>query len=127
MSHIDYIEKEPKGVTVTAPTPVCPVASMECPERKLYAVQFHLEVMHTQEGMTSLSNFVYKVFGCAGTWKMESFVETAVASVREKVGNGRVLCVLSGSVDSSVTAVLLSKAVGRQLTCVFVDHGLLRR
>lgn len=127
MSHTDYIEKAPEGFTVTARTPVCPVAAMEAPERKLYAVQFHPEVMHTQEGVRMLSNFVFQVCGCAGTWKMASFVETAVASVREKVGNGKVLCALSGGVDSSVAAVLLSKAVGKQLTCVFVDHGLLRK
>ncbi len=127
MSHTDYIEKAPEGFTIIGHTPVCPVAAMECPERKLYAVQFHPEVMHTQEGMKMLSNFVYKVCGCAGTWKMDSFVETAITSIREKVGNGKVLCALSGGVDSSVAAVLLSKAVGKQLTCVFVDHGLLRK
>ncbi len=127
MSHTDYIEKAPEGFTIIGHTPVCPVAAMECPERKLYAVQFHPEVMHTQEGMKMLSNFVKKVCGCAGTWKMDSFVETAITSIREKVGNGKVLCALSGGVDSSVAAVLLSKAVGRQLTCVFVDHGLLRK
>ncbi len=127
MSHTDYIEKAPEGFTVTAHTPVCPVAAMEAPERKLYAVQFHPEVMHTQEGVRMLSNFVFQVCGCAGTWKMASFVETAVASVRERVGSGKVLCALSGGVDSSVAAVLLSKAVGKQLTCVFVDHGLLRK
>ena len=127
MSHTDYIEKEPEGFTVTAHTPVCPVAGMECVERGLYAVQFHPEVMHTQEGMKMLSAFVYDVCGCSGDWKMDSFVETTIAAIREKVGNGKVLCALSGGVDSSVAAVMLSKAVGKQLTCVFVDHGLLRK
>ena len=127
MSHTDYIEKAPENFRVTAHTPVCPVAAMENAEKKLYAVQFHTEVMHTQEGVKMLSNFVYKVCGCSGDWKMDSFVETTIAQIREKVGNGKVLCALSGGVDSSVAAVLLSKAVGRQLTCVFVDHGLLRK
>ena len=127
MSHTDYVAKVPEGFTATAHTPVCPVAAMACPERKLYATQFHPEVMHTKQGMQMLSNFVYKVCGCAGDWKMSSFVETTVALLREKVGSGKVLCALSGGVDSSVAAVLLSKAIGNQLTCVFVDHGLLRK
>ena len=127
MSHTDYIEKAPADFRVTAHTPVCPVAAMENAERKLYAVQFHPEVMHTQEGKQMLSNFVYGVCGCAGDWKMDSFVETTIRQLREKVGTGKVLCALSGGVDSSVAAVLLSKALGRQLTCVFVDHGLLRK
>lgn len=127
MSHTDYIEKAPDDFKVVAHTPVCPVAAMECPERGLYAVQFHPEVMHTVEGMKMLSNFVYKVCNCAGDWKMDSFVESTVLQLREKIGKGKVLCALSGGVDSSVAAVLLSKAVGKQLTCVFVDHGLLRK
>lgn len=127
MSHTDYIEKAPEGFTITAHTPVCPVAAMEYPERRLYATQFHPEVMHTVQGMQMLSNFVYKVCGCVGDWKMSSFVETAIQQLREKVGEGKVLCALSGGVDSSVAAVLLSKAIGTQLTCVFVDHGLLRK
>lgn len=127
MSHTDYIESAPSDFTVTAHTPVCPVAAMECPERQLYAVQFHPEVMHTQEGMKMLSNFVLQVCGCRADWKMDSFVETNIKEIREKVGDGKVLCALSGGVDSSVAAVLLAKAVGKQLTCVFVDHGLLRK
>lgn len=127
MSHTDYIEKAPEGFTITAHTPVCPVAGMECPERNLYAVQFHPEVMHTVEGMKMLSGFVYDVCKCSGDWKMESFVETTIDDIRKKVGDGKVLCALSGGVDSSVAAVLLAKAVGKQLTCVFVDHGLLRK
>ena len=127
MSHTDYIANAPEGFKVTATTPVCPVAAMECSEKKLYAVQFHPEVMHTVEGTKMLSNFVYKVCGCAGDWKMDSFVEKTIEDIRTKVGGGKVLCALSGGVDSSVAAVLLSKAVGKQLTCVFVDHGLLRK
>lgn len=127
MSHTDYIEKAPVDFRVAAHTPVCPVAAMECPERRLYAVQFHPEVMHTVEGMTMLRNFVISICGCSGDWKMDSFVETAISAVRDKVGGGKVLCALSGGVDSSVAAVLLAKAVGRQLTCVFVDHGLSRK
>lgn len=127
MSHTDYIEKAPADFYITAHTPVCPVAGLECPEKGIYAVQFHPEVMHTQEGMKMLSNFVYHVCHCKGDWKMDSFVETSIAQIREKVGSGRVLCALSGGVDSSVAAVMLARAVGKQLTCVFVDHGLLRK
>lgn len=127
MSHTDYIEAAPADFTVTAHTTVCPVAAMENPSKNLYAVQFHPEVMHTKEGMKMLSNFVYDVCGCVGDWKMDSFVEMTIKEIREKVGDGKVLCALSGGVDSSVAAVLLSKAVGKQLTCVFVDHGLLRK
>lgn len=127
MSHTDYIAEAPEGFTVTASTPVCPIAAMECPERKLYATQFHPEVMHTREGKKMLSNFVYDVCGCKGDWIMSSFVDDTIKAVREKVGDGKVLCALSGGVDSSVAAVLLSKAVGKQLTCVFVDQGLLRK
>ena len=127
MSHTDYIAEAPVGFAITGHTPVCPVAAMSNDTDKIYAVQFHPEVMHSVEGMKVLSNFVYKVCGCAGTWKMDSFVETTIQSLREKIGTGKVLCALSGGVDSSVAAVLLSKAVGKQLTCVFVDHGLLRK
>ena len=127
MSHNDYIEKAAPGFKVTAHTPDCPVAAAEDPERGLYALQFHPEVLHTQEGTKMLSNCVYKVCGCKGDWRMDSFVESSIEAIRAKVGNGKVLCALSGGVDSSVAAVLLSKAVGQQLTCVFVDHGLLRK
>ncbi len=127
MSHTDYIEKAPADFAIIAHTPVCPVAAMENVERKLYAVQFHPEVMHSQEGMKMLHNFVRNICDCKGDWKMDSFVETNIKAIREKVGNGKVLCALSGGVDSSVAAVMMSKAVGKQLTCVFVDHGLLRK
>ena len=127
MSHTDYIAKAPEGFKITATTPVCPVAAMENEEAKLYAVQFHPEVLHTQEGSKMLHNFLYNVCECTGDWKMDSFVEKSIEAIREKVGDGKVLCALSGGVDSSVAAVLLSKAVGKQLTCVFVDHGLLRK
>lgn len=127
MSHTDYIAKAPEGFEVIATTPVCPVAAMQCPDKKLYAVQFHPEVMHTVEGKKMLSNFVYKVCGCKGDWQMSSFVKDTISSLKTKIGDGKVLCALSGGVDSSVAAVLLAKAVGKQLTCVFVDHGLLRK
>lgn len=127
MSHNDYIAKEAPGFKISAWTKDCPVAAVENSDKNLYAVQFHPEVLHTQEGTKMLSNFVYKVCGCTGDWKMDSFVEDSIKAIREKVGKGKVLCALSGGVDSSVAAVLLSKAVGNQLTCVFVDHGLLRK
>ena len=127
MSHTDYIEKAPENFKIIGKTPVCPVAAMEYEEKNLYAVQFHPEVMHTVEGSKMLSNFVYNICECAGDWQMNSFVEKTIEEIKEKVGSGKVLCALSGGVDSSVAAVLLSKAVGNQLTCVFVDHGLLRK
>ena len=127
MSHNDYISKPAPGFEIIAHTADCPVAAVENAEKKLYATQFHPEVLHTKEGKKMLSNFVYNVCQCAGDWKMDSFVEETIKAIREKVGDGKVLCALSGGVDSSVAAVLLSKAVGNQLTCVFVDHGLLRK
>lgn len=127
MSHNDYIEQAAPGFKIIAHTPDCPVAAVENVEKKLYATQFHPEVLHTKEGKQMLANFVFNVCGCAGSWKMDSFVEGSIKAIREKVGDGKVLCALSGGVDSSVAAVLLSKAVGDQLTCVFVDHGLLRK
>lgn len=127
MSHNDYISKAAEGFSVIASTEDCPVAAVENREKNLYAVQFHPEVLHTKEGTKMLSNFVYHVCGCTGDWKMDSFVEESVKAIRAKVGSGKVLCALSGGVDSSVAAVLMSRAVGNQLTCVFVDHGLLRK
>ncbi len=127
MSHFDYISQVASGFTITATTPDCPVAACENKEKDLYAIQFHPEVLHTEEGTKMLSNFVLNVCHCAGDWRMDSFVEEQIKAIREKVGDGKVLCALSGGVDSSVAAVLLSKAIGNQLTCVFVDHGLLRK
>ena len=127
MSHNDYIEKTAPGFQIVAHTPNCPVAAAQDAQRGLYCVQFHPEVLHTENGTQILHNFVYKVCGCAGTWKMDSFVEHSVRALREKIGDGKVLCALSGGVDSSVCAAMLAKAIGKQLTCVFVDHGLLRK
>lgn len=127
MSHTDYIAKAPDGFRVTAHTKDCPIAAMENPESGLYAVQFHPEVTHSVEGQKVLEAFVYSVCGCRGKWQMGSFVDRTIDEIRQKVGSGKVLCALSGGVDSSVAAVLMSKAVGKQLTCVFVDHGLLRK
>ncbi|MCR5031905.1 MAG: glutamine-hydrolyzing GMP synthase [Lachnospiraceae bacterium] len=127
MSHFDYISKLAPGFTSVAHTANTPVAAAQNMEKNLYAIQFHPEVLHTENGTQMLYNFVRNICGCAGDWKMDSFVEHAIREIREKVGNGKVLCALSGGVDSSVAAVLLSKAVGKQLTCVFVDHGLLRK
>jgi GMP synthase (glutamine-hydrolysing) len=127
MSHFDYIADIAANFTISAHTADCPVAAAENADKDLYLVQFHPEVLHTVEGTKMLSNFVYEVCHCAGDWKMDSFVETSIVALREKIGNGKVLCALSGGVDSSVAAVMLSKAVGDQLTCVFVDHGLLRK
>ena len=127
MSHTDYISQVAPGFEIAAHTADCPVATAQNEEKKLYAIQFHPEVLHTQQGTEMLYNFVRGICGCAGTWRMDSFVEEQVKMIREKVGDGKVLLALSGGVDSSVAAGLLSKAIGKQLTCVFVDHGLLRK
>ena len=127
MSHFDRIERPAPGFEVVAHTKDCPVAVCEDEERGLYAVQFHPEVMHTIHGFEILGNFVLDICGCSGNWKMDKFVEHTIESIKKKVGNGKALCALSGGVDSSVAAVLMSKAIGNQLTCVFVDHGLLRK
>lgn len=127
MSHFDYIAEMAPGFRAVATTANCPVAAAECAEKRLYSIQFHPEVLHTVEGSKMLYNFVRNICGCSGDWRMDSFVEENIRTIREKIGSGKVLCALSGGVDSSVAAVLLSKAVGEQLTCVFVDHGLLRK
>ena len=127
MSHTDYISQTAPGFEIAAHTADCPVATAQNEEKKLYAIQFHPEVLHTVEGKTMLSNFVLGVCECAGDWKMDAFVEHTIREIREKVGDGKVLLALSGGVDSSVAAVLLSKAIGKNLTCIFLDHGLLRK
>lgn len=127
MSHTDYISNTPEGYKVTAVTRDCPCAAMENDEKKIYAVQFHPEVMHTQYGEEIFKTFLFDICGCKGDWVMSSFVEEQVKHLREKIGDKTVLCAMSGGVDSSVAAVLLHRAVGKQLTCVFVDHGLLRK
>ena len=127
MSHFDYISRTAPGFKIVAHTDDCPVAAAEDVSRRLYAIQFHPEVLHTTEGTQMIRNFVRDICGCAGTWRMDAFARETIEAVRKRVGDGRVLCGLSGGVDSSVAAVLLSKAVGKQLTCVFVDHGLLRK
>ena len=127
MSHFDYISKAAPDFRIIAHTADCPVAAAENQTQNLYAIQFHPEVLHTQEGTKMLYNFVRNVCGCSGTWKMDAFVENTIKEIRDKVGSGKVLLALSGGVDSSVAAALLSKAIGKQLTCVFVDHGLLRK
>ena len=127
MSHGDYISRVPDGFTVTAKTAVCPTAAMACPEKRLYGVQFHPEVQHTVEGSEMLRRFLYTVCGASGDWTMADYRQTAIRSIREKVGSGRALLALSGGVDSSVAAALMAEAIGSQLTCVFVDHGLMRK
>ncbi|MGN0585995.1 MAG: glutamine-hydrolyzing GMP synthase [Oscillospiraceae bacterium] len=127
MSHTDYIEKVPDTFKITAHTDNCPCAAMENKERRLYGIQFHPEVNHTVNGIKMLHNFLYKVCGCAGDWTMGDYAKTAIADIREKVGDGKVLLALSGGVDSSVAAALLAKAVGNKLTCIFVDHGFMRK
>ena len=127
MSHGDYISAVPAGFRVTANTDVCPTAAMADPVKKLYGVQFHPEVMHTEYGAQILRNFLFDVCGAAGDWTMRDYRASAIAAIREKVGSGRALLALSGGVDSSVAAALMAEAIGNQLTCVFVDHGLMRK
>ena len=127
MSHRDAVSRVPEGFVATSRTAVCPVASMECPERRLYATQFHPEVRHTPFGQQMLANFLFDVCGLEPSWTMDSIIDDAVAAIRAQVGDGRVILGLSGGVDSSVVAALCARAIGRQLTCVFVNHGLLRK
>ncbi len=127
MSHTYYISTPPEGFEVTATTATCPVAAMSNVEKKLYATQFHPEVNHTEEGSKMLTNFLVNVCGCKQDWIMTDFAQEQIELLREKIGDKKVLCALSGGVDSSVAAVMIHKAVGKQLTCIFVDHGLLRK
>ena len=127
MSHGDYISVLPEGFSITAQTASCPVAAMENEENRLYGLQFHPEVNHTENGILMLRNFLYHVCGAKGDWTMGDYLKDAIVQIREKVKDGKVLLGLSGGVDSSVAAALLSRAVGSQLTCIFVDHGLLRK
>ena len=127
MSHTDYVSKTPAGFEVTAETDGCPCAAMADESRRIYGVQFHPEVTHTEYGKLILRNFLFGVCGCAGDWKMDDFIEKTVGKYREELKGKKILCALSGGVDSSVAAVLMHRAVGDALTCVFVDHGLLRK
>lgn len=127
MSHGDLVVEAPAGFTVDGTNPHCPIVAMSDEARKLYAVQFHPEVRHSVYGNELLKNFVFNVCECKGDWSMGNFIEVEMAKIREQVGDKKVLCALSGGVDSSVVAVLIHKAIGDQLTCIFVDHGLLRK
>ena len=127
MSHTDYVEAVPEGFKKIGYTQVCPNAAMENTDKKLYGIQFHPEVNNSVNGTQVIKNFLYNICNCSGDWVMSSFVEEQIKSLKEKIGDKKALCALSGGVDSSVAAVLLSKAIGKNLTCIFVDHGLLRK
>lgn len=127
MSHTDFIEVPPAGFEITAQTDTCPVAAMKSSEKKLYAVQFHPEVEHTERGKDIINNFLYKVCEITPDWNMGDFVNESIAQLKDQIGDKKAICALSGGVDSSVAAVLIHKAIGKNLTCVFVDHGLLRK
>ncbi|MGN1133992.1 MAG: glutamine-hydrolyzing GMP synthase, partial [Oscillospiraceae bacterium] len=127
MSHTDYISEVPEGYEITSHSDDCPCASMENRQKNIYAVQFHPEVTHSEFGKEILKNFLYEICHCKGDWVMDSFIDTTVKKLRDKIGDKKVVLGLSGGVDSSVAAALLSKAVGKQLTCVFVDQGLMRK
>ncbi|MHA1523391.1 MAG: glutamine-hydrolyzing GMP synthase, partial [Alphaproteobacteria bacterium] len=126
MSHGDKVEAVPDGFAVTATTPDAPFAAIADEARRFYGIQFHAEVVHTPDGGRLLENFVRKIAGCSGTWTMAAFRQAAIAEIREKVGSAKVVCGLSGGVDSSVVALLLHEAIGDQLSCILVDHGLMR-
>src|SRR5207253_6551676 len=126
MSHGDRVTKPPKGFRAVGSAPNAPIAMIADEARRFYATQFHLEVMHTPQGAALIRNFVRNIAGARGDWTMRAFKEEAIEKIRKAVGRGRVICGLSGGVDSAVAAVLIHEAIGAQLTCVFVDHGLLR-
>ena len=127
MSHTDFVSEVPEGFEVIGTTANCPTAAMQNVDKKFYGIQFHPEVNNTINGTMIIKNFLYNVCGCTGDWKMSSFVEESIKNLKEKIGDKKALCALSGGVDSSVAAVLLHKAIGKNLTCIFVDHGLLRK
>ena len=127
MSHTDFVEKLPEGFTKIASTENCKIAAMENEEKNLYGIQFHTEVNDTENGIEIIKNFIYNICKCEGHWQMKSFADETIKSLKAKIGDKKALCALSGGVDSSVAAVLLSKAIGKNLTCIFVDHGLLRK
>ena len=127
MSHTDYVETLPQGFEKIADTASCPYAAIENKERRFYGIQFHAEVNNTVNGTKIIDNFVKKICGCSGSWEMSSFVKETVKALKEKIGDGKALCALSGGVDSSVAAALLNAAIGENLTCIFVDHGLMRK
>jgi len=127
MSHSDLVVEPPTGFRVDASTAHAPIAAMSHPEKRFYAVQFHPEVRHSVYGNEMIRNFLYEVCGCEGNWSMTTFIEDTIRDIREQVGDKKVLCALSGGVDSSVVAILIHKAIGDQLTCMFIDHGLLRK
>jgi len=127
MSHTDFISKVPNGFTAVAKTDSCPVAAMVCEDKKLYGLQFHPEVTDTAEGKEIIKNFIYMICGCQGLWEMSTYVNDTIAEIKERVGDRKVLCAMSGGVDSSVAAVMVHRAIGKNLTCVFVDHGLMRK
>ena len=127
MSHTDFVETVPEGFKNIASTPSCPNAAMENKERKLYGIQFHPEVNNSINGTQVIKNFLFNICNCSGDWVISSFVDDSIKALKEKIGDKKALCALSGGVDSSVAAVLLSKAIGKNLTCIFLDHGLLRK
>ncbi len=127
MSHTDFVAELPEGFENIGSTDHCPNAAMQNREKNFYGIQFHPEVNHTNRGTEILRNFVYNICGCTGKWKMNSFVEDTIKALKEKIGDKKALCALSGGVDSSVAAALVNKAIGKNLTCIFVDHGLLRK
>ena len=127
MSHTDFVKILPEGFSNIASTPSCPNAGMENKEKNFYGIQFHPEVVHSEKGINVIKNFLYEVCKCSGDWEISSFAKEKIKSLKEKIGNKKALCALSGGVDSSVATVLLHKAIGKNLICIFVDHGLLRK